>query len=416
MPDDRLHELFRQAAAVLVDVPPVDVVLARGRQRRRRTRLQASTVAGAILLAAGFGAPQVSASLSSGAAPHTSMPPSAGAPEGSYPSTQASRTSHPAPQKTSAPAHTRAPVRPTTPPAFGTSAPSSALPPAGSGPLVLGLDSARRYVMTRIGAHRAPVRVAGVRPVTGAPAVMATNPAGGWVVTLASRRTTSQLTGVRLATVVATGRSVRFGPQFTQATVTSAAVSRDGSRVAVAVSPRSGGALIEVLALPGHRVSTRTWTVPAAEAGLITALSWAPDGRHLLYLAGQPTASGGPVILDTAARQATVAPPARMPLSMKTGVMCTPQAVAWLGAKAQFAVLSVCVATGVAVLQTSEASTGAIVGKTLVVTHRIGCGAAALTANSAGSEVLISYCGVYLDDRGKISSQPAGLTAAALSG
>ena len=101
---------------------------------------------------------------------------------------------------------------------------------------------------------------------------------------------------------------------------------------------------------------------------------------------------------------------------MKTGVTCTPQAAVWLGGRTRFAVLSVCAGTGVAVLQTSDASTGAIVGKTLVVTHRIGCAAAALTANAAGSEILISYCGVYLDDRGKISRQPPGLTAAALSG
>jgi hypothetical protein len=423
MPDDRLRELFKQAAAVQVNVPQVDIVLARGQQRRRRTRLQASTLAWAIMLAAGFGAPQVQGSLAQDTGRHARVPLSAGAPEGSYPSAHAGTPLHsPAPRRTSPAGSGRSasPVRPTTPPpVYSTNIPSAALPPPGNGSLVLGLDSAHQYVMTRIGARAAPVRVTGLRPVTGAPPVLATNPAGGWVVTLASPRAPRQIAWVRLAMVVASGHSVPFGPQFTQATVTSAAVSRDGSRVAVAVSPRSGGARIEVLALPGHALSTRSWTVPGAQAALITALSWAPDGRHLLYLAnqaGEPAAANGPVILDTAARRATVVPPARMPHAMKAGVGCAPQAAVWLGGRARYAVLSACAGTGVAMLQTSDASTGAMVGKTLVVAHRIGCTAAALNANATGSVILISYCGVYLDDRGRISRQPAGLAAAALSG
>jgi sarcosine oxidase len=66
MPDDRLRELFDRAAAEQVDVPPVEMVRARGQQRRSRARLQASTVAWTIMLAMGFGAPQVSGSLATG--------------------------------------------------------------------------------------------------------------------------------------------------------------------------------------------------------------------------------------------------------------------------------------------------------------------------------------------------------------
>jgi len=51
-----------------------------------------------------------------------------------------------------------------------------------------------------------------------------------------------------------------------------------------------------------------------------------------------------------------------------------------------------------------------------VVTHRTGCGPAALNSNAAGSMVLISYCGVYLDHSGTLSRESAALTAAALSG
>ncbi len=101
---------------------------------------------------------------------------------------------------------------------------------------------------------------------------------------------------------------------------------------------------------------------------------------------------------------------------MKTGVTCVSRAAAWLGTSGEFAVLSECTGTGVVVLQTSDASTGAAIGQPIVVTHRTGCGPAALNSNAAGSTVLISYCGVYLDDNGKLSREPAALTAAALSG
>src|SRR5258707_14506694 len=63
MPDDRLRQIFQQIAELPVDIPPADRVLARGRQRHDRTRLQMSTIAATILLAAGFGGPQVAGSL-----------------------------------------------------------------------------------------------------------------------------------------------------------------------------------------------------------------------------------------------------------------------------------------------------------------------------------------------------------------
>ena len=101
---------------------------------------------------------------------------------------------------------------------------------------------------------------------------------------------------------------------------------------------------------------------------------------------------------------------------MKTGVTCVPQAAAWLGASGRFAVLSECMTTGEAVLQRSDASNGVAVGSPLVVAHRIGCVGPTLNSNASGSLVLISYCGVYLDNRGRLSRQPADLTAATLSG
>jgi hypothetical protein len=422
MPDQMLRELFDQAAAAPVQVPPVSEVRDRGQQRRRRARLQASTIAWTIMLAAGFGAPQVSGSLAQGARQHGPVVFSGSAPGASYPTAHPSgQTSSPAPPATSTtrPGHPRNPSASPTTPAGGTHIPVTALPPPGGGHLILALDSAHRFVMTRIGSASAPVPVARLTAVAAAPAVLATNPAGGWVVTLASRSRAGHVQGARLALVVASGHSVQFGPLFGRAAVTSAAVSQDGSRVAVAVAARTGGARIEVLPLPGHQAARQSWSVPAAQADLITGLSWSPDGRHLSYLAGQAAAqgmAGTPAILDTAARVAAVPKLASWPLAMKTGVTCVPRAAAWLGTSGRYAVLSECTSTGVVVLQTSNTSTGAAVGKPLVVARSIGCGAATLNSNAAGSVVLISYCGVYIDDRGRLSSEPATLAAAALSG
>ena len=40
----------------------------------------------------------------------------------------------------------------------------------------------------------------------------------------------------------------------------------------------------------------------------------------------------------------------------------------------------------------------------------------ALDPDVTGDQVLISYCGIYLDNHGKLTKAPRGLTAAALSG
>src|SRR5690242_1768457 len=98
MPDDRLRELFSRAAGLPVEVPPAEAIVARGRQRRRRATLQASTIAWTILLAAGFGAPQVSGSLAAGPGPHGRVVRSMGPPEASHPSAPGgSRQASPAP-------------------------------------------------------------------------------------------------------------------------------------------------------------------------------------------------------------------------------------------------------------------------------------------------------------------------------
>ena len=88
---------------------------------------------------------------------------------------------------------------------------------------------------------------------------------------------------------------------------------------------------------------------------------------------------------------------------MNTGMTCVPVATAWLGRTGRYVVLEECASTGTVVLQTAVASTGAAAGQPLVVAHHVGCKPAALDPNPSGSRILISYCGIYLDDHGKLT-------------
>jgi len=423
MPDDRLRPIFEQIAELPVDIPPPDRVRARGRRRHGRARLQMSTIAATILLAAGFGAPQVAGTLA--AAPglmghvhreagslqtsHTGIKAANGPVRSALPSTASFAAADP-----SRPARSQPQAGPST-----TGRASLLLPPPGAGQLILALDSAHRYVMTRLGATSAPVQVPGLKAVAGAPPVLATNPAGGWVVTLAGRERGMRVAPARLAIVMSTGRSVPFGPKFIHATVTSAAVSVDGSRVAVALAGQSGRAKIEVMPLPGHPGTRRSWSVPSAQADLVTGLSWSPDGRHLSYIAGQravTSIAGSPVTMDTAVSELSMPVFTRWPLALNADLTCVPVAMAWLGRTGRYVLLEECASTGTVVLQTADASTGAAAGQPLVVTHHVGCGPAALDPSASGSRILISYCGIYLDDHGTLTRAPGRLTAAALRG
>jgi hypothetical protein len=196
MPDDRLRQIFEQIAELRVDVPPADRARSRGRQRQGRARLRMSTIAATISLAAGFGAPQVSGSLAGNPGPPVPLLRGVGSPHALY---TIHAVNGPASAASGGPDIPR-----TTPPnrpvprrlSAGRASMSRALlllPPPGDGQLILGLDRAHRYVMTRVGAARSPVQVPGLKAVAGARPVLATNPAGGWVVALASRQTRTRV-------------------------------------------------------------------------------------------------------------------------------------------------------------------------------------------------------------------------------
>ena len=435
MPDDRLSELFEQVRRIAVEVPPADGVLARGRQRRRRARLQVSAIAWTILVAAGFGAPQAAGDLAGNTKQANGAPPVANglrpagvetrtARSGSTAITQygsvstrirTSPTMRPVPS--SAPS-ARPRVRPAPPNGSGSTA-ALTLPPPGKGQLLLGLDKSYRFVMTRVGSASPPVRVPGLAALADAPPVLATNPGGGWVVTVSvDQGAPNVIQAAQLALVTVAGWSERFGPVFRDVTVTSAAVSPDASRVAVALTGQSGRARIAVLPLPGHFRTGQTWRLPLTRANLVTSLSWAPDGRHLSYIAGQQSeagVAGAPVTLDTAIRSSSAPVASAWPAIARSGAACVPDVTAWLGKSGRFVALEACSTSGTEVLQQTDPITGTAAGRPLLVARHVGCRPAALDPAATGNRLLISCCGIYIDDRGKLTRAP-GLTAAALGG
>ncbi len=395
---DRVPELFAELKRAGVPVPPPGRVADRGRQLRRRARLKVAAAAVAVIAGIGLVVQLVSAPGGRGRPAEPGLSP-----------TPAS----PAPARTT-PAHT-------------------VLPPAGSGQLILGLNAGGQFVMTRTGPGSPAVPVPGLPPVANGPTEIATDPAGGWVVTSsASPKAPNGSQSARLAIVTANGRSYDFGPVFTGKDVTSVAVSPDGSWVAVALCPGSGSAesgagkaAIEVLPTPGHAGAARTWTIPSP-SNWVDNLSWAPDGEQLTYAVGDQTGAGidgYPVTLDTAAPGSVAPVQSGWPhvgkgASTPAGrAACPPNVGAWLGTGGQFAALEECDRSQTEVLQPADAGNGAKTGPALTIPGaRPGCLAGALDSAPSGNPVLINYCGVYLDDHGSITKLSGGLTAAALAG
>ncbi len=389
---DRVPELFAELKRAEVPVPPAGLVAARGRQLRRRTRLRVCAAAVAVIAGIGLAVQLVSAAAPGG---H-------------------SRPAAPSLSPTPTSTHT-------------------ALPPAGSGLLILGLNASGQFVMTRTGSGSPAVPVPGLPPVGGGPSHVATDPAGGWVITYSvSPKAPSGSQAARLAVVTPNGREINFGPVFSGKDITSVAVSPDGSRVAIALCPASGSAVsgagkaaIEVLPAPGHTGATRTWSIPA-QSNWVDNLSWAPDGERLTYAVGFQTGAGidgYPVTLDTAAPGSVAPVQSGWPRAGKAAITaagkaaCPPDVGAWLGTTGRFAALEECDKSGTEVLQPADASDGAATGPAVTIPGAgPGCVSGGLESAPSGNPILISYCGVYLDDRGTITELRGGLIAAAIAG
>lgn len=246
--------------------------------------------------------------------------------------------------------------------------------------------------------------------IKGTPALIATDPIGGWVITYSDGTPEPDLGLVAPDTL-----TFPFGPYFT-GKISSLAVGPDGNWIAVTLTV-GGKAAVMVIPTLGQRGSTRTWTVPAPYnwAG---SISWSPDGRQLTYAVGIQTGAGTdgyPVTLDIA-QPGSVAPHQSGWRDGQAG--CVPDVGAWLGTSGRFAALEECGATQTVVLQPANASNGAATGPAIAIPGaHPGCGGARLDPASSGNPILITYCGLYLDNGGKITKLPGGgLTAVALAG
>ena len=384
-PRDTVERLFDKLARAPLPGPSASAVMARGRQRRRRVRIGASASVAVVIAAAALGAHQI-ASLGAGRS-HVVSPAS------SSPS----------------PAVTRSSARD--------------LPPAGSGRLVLAVDPSSRIVMSRIGSTAAPVPVPGLPDVANFSSHIATNPAGGWVITYSTGAAGADgKRPSRLATVTGAGAIRPFGPAIGRnQEVLSIAVSPDGSRLALAISTESGGsavldssAVITVIPMPGHHGASRTWTFARGEVNWVKDLSWAPGSQDLSYAAGLQTGAGidgNPVTLDTAAAGQAAPVATGWPVGLKGGQQCHPDAGGWLGNTGLFAAVEECDSAHTVVFQPADESTGTPTGPAVTLPRQQpGCLDAMIDSSPDGRQILIGYCdALFLDSDGKITSLPGSI-------
>ncbi len=368
--------------ALAAPVPPAARVLARGRQRQRRRR--ARTVAAACALA--VVAAGASAAAYSSAVSHSRPAPAAD-----------HRTGKPGPVH-----------KPT-------------LPPAGQTALVLGLSESSQLVMTRIGSTVPPVTIHGVQNVS----TVATDPGGGWVIAYdPSPLTDPRSAAARLAMVTESGRVQPFGGEIRKGwAVTGLAVRPDGSSIAVALWHIAVNRLpgqIRLVPLPGHTGSTRTWTLGSALTTQAWSLSWQND-THLTYIPGSDETGGGfapmgAVTLNTA-RSSSIAPAVSLwpPFTKKAG-QCHLLSGTWLANGSGYLTLQACGGDTGARLGLASVKTGAAAGPTVAVPG-FGCPAGQpLAPQPGGRDVLISFCGVSLENGGHISEVPGVASDAAWAG
>jgi hypothetical protein len=277
---------------------------------------------------------------------------------------------------------------PPTPPPSSPPPSSTAPVPVPGGGVVLELDDAQRLQVVNLETGAAiPIALKGI---PGGPSLIATDPAGGWVVTYTPDaapqwgRAASQL-----AVVDSTGQATPFAPTYPAATsITGLAVSPDGSRVAVSRMSGVERASITVMPMPGHSGSTQTWTADDVNVNQIDDLSWAPDGTRLTYIAGSETGGGiggDAITLDTSALGKA---PTR---SIWSTQYCGGVAAAWLGTTGRLAVIRDC--TNGAVFSEVDLETGAPVGSSIDLPGH-GCAQPDIHPSADGSRSLVAWCGV----------------------
>lgn len=351
-PPGGVERLFGSLAIEQVPVPAAGRVVARGRQRRRRARIVA-TLSVLAVIAAGASA----ASYAHEASSHSRPTPATG-------------------HRTRRPGAVR----------------RATLPPAGQGPLVLGLNESSQLLMTRIDSTAHPVTIPGLDNVT----AVATDPGGGWVI---AYHTGPQYGAPeRLATVTVSGRVRPFGAEVSEGwAVTGLAARPDGSAVAFAgwhITVNRLPGEIGIVPLPGHSGTRRVWTLGSALTTQAWSLSW-EDDTHLTYLPGSDATGGGfapigAVTLDTA-RGGRIAPAAsQWPVFEKKPGQCALDSGTWLADAHSYLALTGC--NGAEYLGRANVTTGAAAGPRIKVPGW-GCpNGQPVLPEPGGSEVLISFC------------------------
>ena len=275
------------------------------------------------------------------------------------------------------------------------SSPPPSPPPSSTAPVlvpgggvVLELDDSQRLQVVNLETG-ATIPVA-LKGIPGGPSLIATDPAGGWVVTYTPDaapgwgRAASQL-----AVVDSTGQATPFAPTYPAATsITGLAVSPDGSRVAVSRMRGVERASITVMPMPGHSGPTQTWTADDVNVNQIDDLSWAPDGTRLTYIAGSETGGGiggDAITLDTSTSGKA---PTR---SIWSTQYCGGVAAAWLGTTGRLAVIRDC--TSGAVFSEVDLKSGAPVASSIDLPGH-GCAQPDIHPSADGSKSLVAWCGV----------------------
>jgi len=257
--------------------------------------------------------------------------------------------------------------------------------------VALVLDDAQQFRIEDL-ATGATVHSVAIGGIPGGPSLIATNPTGGWVVTYTPDVSPSWgVASTQLALVATDGTPTPFdAPLGTDVAVTGLAVSPDGGRLAYSLFPVSGSqrASIVVMPMPGHDGTTHSWPVADDTVNQIEDLSWAPDWRHLTYIAGFETGAGigsNPITLDTATPGKA---PTRSPWP-NTGVPCGVNSATWLGASGRFAVIADCAPAGTYI--EVQPSSGKPTGTKVPLTG-YGCGGADMHPSRDGSKLLIAWC------------------------
>lgn len=287
--------------------------------------------------------------------------------------------------------HTASPSSPTPTrsaqsPSASPSAPSSALHG-----LVLGLDRESRFVRAELSTPAGARRLT-LRGIPGGPSLIASDPGAGWIVTFTpATRPTYNEAPTRLAVVDPSGSFRAFGPTYPGSLpITALAVSPNARSVAFAVLHATGGgpAQIVVAPTPVGAGPIRTWTVDDPVVNEIVDLSWAPDGRHVSYIAGVQTGggiSGNPAMLDIDTTGRTA--PTRSHWASEPN--CDTDGAGWLGTTGRYAIVRTC--NGATSYLEVNPGTGAGATAPLELPHA-GCGLAQIHPLADARKILISRC------------------------